>query len=101
MCASDHEGFCVPLVEAMGHELPIVAYGAAAIPETIADAGLVIGDKAPVAFAAAVHRVVNDDTLASGLTRRGLDRVASLDLESATATFMERLMRQVAAATPA
>ena len=99
VCASDHEGFCVPLVEAMGHELPIVAYGAAAIPETIADAGLVIGDKSPVAFAAAVHRVMNDDALHIGLTRRGLDRVASLDLESATATFMERLLRHVTAAT--
>ena len=35
VCASDHEGFCVPLVEAMGHGVPVVAYGVAAVPETV------------------------------------------------------------------
>ena len=33
--ASDHEGFCVPLAEAMGHGVPIVAYGVTAVPETV------------------------------------------------------------------
>ena len=40
VCASDHEGFCVPLAEAMGHGVPIVAYGVTAVPETVGDAGL-------------------------------------------------------------
>ena len=48
VCASDHEGFCVPLAEAMGHGVPIVAYGVTAVPETVADAGLVLPDKSPV-----------------------------------------------------
>ena len=64
MCASEHEGFCVPLVEAMGHGLPVVAYGVAAVPETVGDAGLVLPDKEPLRFAAAVHRVVADATAA-------------------------------------
>ena len=101
ICASDHAGFCVPLVEAMGHELPIVAFAAAAIPETIADAGLVISDKAPLAFAAAVHRVVTDHDLAKALTNRGKDRVSSLDLETATGIFMERLIRNAETALSA
>ena len=48
VCASDHEGFCVPLAEAMGHGVPIVAYGVTAVPETVAGAGLVLPDKSPV-----------------------------------------------------
>ena len=50
--ASDHEGFCVPLAEAMGHGVPIVAYGVTAVPETVAGAGLLLPDKSPVTFAA-------------------------------------------------
>ncbi len=42
VCASDHEGFCVPLAEAMGHGVPIVAYGVTAVPETVANAGLLL-----------------------------------------------------------
>ena len=46
--ASDHEGFCVPLAEAMGHGVPIVAYGVTAVPETVGGAGLVLPDKSAV-----------------------------------------------------
>ena len=37
--ASDHEGFCVPLAEAMGHGVPVVAYGVTAVPETVGGGG--------------------------------------------------------------
>ena len=69
--ASDHEGFCVPLAEAMGHSVPIVAYGVAAIPETVGDAGLLLPDKSPVLFAAAVARVLADPTLRQVLAAAG------------------------------
>jgi glycosyltransferase involved in cell wall biosynthesis len=36
---SEHEGFCVPLVEAMAMDVPVLAYGAAAVPETLGGAG--------------------------------------------------------------
>ncbi len=37
VCMSEHEGFCIPLVESMAHDLPVVAYAAAAIPETLGE----------------------------------------------------------------
>jgi L-malate glycosyltransferase len=37
---SDHEGFCVPLLEAMAVDLPVLAYGAAAVPDTLGGAGV-------------------------------------------------------------
>ncbi len=52
VCLSDHEGFCVPLLEAMHHRLPIVAFAATAVPETLASGGLCLPDKEPAAVAA-------------------------------------------------
>ncbi|MFN8062007.1 MAG: glycosyltransferase family 4 protein [Vicinamibacterales bacterium] len=42
---SEHEGFCVPLVEAMAMEVPVLAFGAAAVPETLGGAGLSFAPK--------------------------------------------------------
>ena len=37
---SEHEGFCVPLLEAMAADVPVLAYGAAAVPDTLGGAGI-------------------------------------------------------------
>lgn len=42
---SEHEGFCAPLVEAMAADVPILAYAAAAVPETLGGAGLQFAPK--------------------------------------------------------
>jgi len=39
VCLSEHEGFCVPVLEAMELGVPVVAYGAAAVPETLGARG--------------------------------------------------------------
>ncbi len=42
---SEHEGFCAPLLEAMAANVPILAYGAAAIPETLGGSGVQFAPK--------------------------------------------------------
>src|SRR5215471_13178190 len=42
---SEHEGFCVPLVEAMAADVPVLAYAAAAVPDTLAGAGVQFAPK--------------------------------------------------------
>ena len=91
--ASDHEGFCVPLAEAMGHGVPIVAYGVTAVPETVDGAGLVLDDKSPLPFAAAVGRVLRDATLRDVLAAAGRARAAEFDLAASTRRFV-RLVQQ-------
>jgi glycosyltransferase involved in cell wall biosynthesis len=80
VCASDHEGFCVPLVEAMGTGVPVVAYDAAAVGETVGGAGLLVSDKSPLEFAATVHRVTNDPELRSRLVALGKTRATELSM---------------------
>ena len=45
LCMSEHEGFCVPLLEAMYHRVPILAYAAAGVPDTLDTAGILIREK--------------------------------------------------------
>ena len=45
LCMSEHEGFCIPLIESMAHEVPILAYNSAAIPETLEGAGVLFHEK--------------------------------------------------------
>ena len=45
---SEHEGFCVPLVEAMHFGVPTVAFASTAVPETVGDATLLLADKDPL-----------------------------------------------------
>ncbi len=76
-CLSAHEGFCVPIIEAMHHGLPVVAHRAAAVPETVGDAALLLGDKAPATIAAALHRVLSDAELRESLRSAGYARAAN------------------------
>lgn len=87
VCLSEHEGFCIPLLEAMHHGVPVVAYAAGAVPETLGGAGLVLDTKDPVTVAAAVHRVVSDSALREDLVARGRRRLGDFALERTRARF--------------
>ena len=60
VCLSEHEGFCIPLLEAMRAGTPIVALDAGAVGETLADAGLLLAEARPATVAAAVERIRRD-----------------------------------------
>ncbi|MGH9128475.1 MAG: glycosyltransferase family 4 protein [Acidimicrobiales bacterium] len=89
--ASEHEGFCVPLLEAMHHRLPVVAYAAAAVPETLGGAGLALDDKAPLTMAAAIHRVLTDDALRTALALAAAARLEELSLDRSRAKLLAAL----------
>jgi L-malate glycosyltransferase len=97
VCLSNHEGFCVPLLEAMHHRLPIVAHATTAVPETVAGAGLVLPDKDPARVAAAVDRVVRDERLRAALARAASERVATFALPRARQAFAAALEQACAA----
>ena len=80
---SAHEGFGVPLVEAMVAGVPVVTRGAGAVSDTVADAALVLATADPSYIAAAVHRVCADEQLRAALTAAGARRAAELTGDAA------------------
>src|SRR5207237_600639 len=72
---SEHEGFMVPVVEAMYLGVPVVAYASTAVPETVGDAGILLAGKDPTVVAAAVERIANDAAVRDKLVAAGSARV--------------------------
>ena len=89
---SEHEGFCVPLLEAMAFDVPVVASACAAIPETVGDAGLLLPDWAgPELIAEAIVRVVDDATLREDLIARGRARLGEITEMDASVAMLETI----------
>lgn len=65
LCESEHEGFCVPLVEAMYFCVPIVAYASSAVGETLGNAGVLLNEKDPIKTAAIMDVLLSDQQLLS------------------------------------
>lgn len=74
MITSEHEGFCVPLVEAMSMKVPIVAYGLSAIPGTVDGVGLIWSERNPYLLAESVNSIVKGDGVGESLGEMGLRR---------------------------
>lgn len=96
VCLSYHEGFCVPIVEAMARGLPVVAVDAAAVPGTIGDAGLLIGRRDPAYVAAAVHELLGDQAARTMLADRGRERAKQFSLENARTAFRTAITAAIA-----
>ncbi len=76
---SEHEGFCVPLLEAMHFGVPIVAYAAAGVPGTLGDAGLMVREKDFPALAELIHRAVSDPALRDAVVAGQRERLKAFD----------------------
>lgn len=90
---SEHEGFCVPLLEAMAFGVPVVAARAAAIPETAGDAALLLDETAPELVAEGVLAVVEDGRLRDQLLARGRVRVEQYRQDAAPHRYLDALGR--------
>lgn len=96
--ASEHEGFCVPPLEAMAHDVPVVARRFAALPETIGEAGVLVDPSAgPEEMACAVAAVLDDGSLRHGLVESGRRRIKAIDADSARAGLVGLLLEAVKA----
>jgi glycosyltransferase involved in cell wall biosynthesis len=78
---SEHEGFCAPLVEAMAAGVPVLAYGAAAVPETLGGAGVQFAPKDLEYAAELAGALAFDDDLRKRIIERQRRRVADFSLD--------------------
>lgn len=80
--ASRHEGFCVPVVEAMAMGVPVIACEAGAVADTAGGAALLLPENAPPSvLAEAMAAVERDADLRAELGQRGLARAAEIEAE--------------------
>src|SRR5207253_4095684 len=74
LCASEHEGFGVPLIEAMYYGVPIVAYAGSAVGETLGDAGLTWETPQPSLLAESIREIDDSPELRQLLVHRERQR---------------------------
>ncbi|VVB67330.1 D-inositol-3-phosphate glycosyltransferase [uncultured archaeon] len=72
---SEHEGFCVPLLESMHFKIPIVAYNSTAIPYTLNGAGILINKKKYDEIAEMIYILVNDRGLRERIIQKQCSRL--------------------------
>jgi L-malate glycosyltransferase len=96
LCASEHEGFCVPLVEAFHMRVPVIAYAASAVPATMDGAGVLVTDKDPVHVAALINQVITDRELHDRIIDSqdaALRRFAAKDFGATLLSFVDQVVR--------
>lgn len=94
--ASEHEGFCVPLLEAMSFDLPFQARRFGAVPETAGDAGLILDpEDGPEVAAEAWAELLANQSLRAELVARGRRRLAHFDPDKTKEAWLQALMALV------
>ena len=103
LCASEHEGFCVPLVEAFYKEVPVVAYAATAVPSTMDGAGVLVEDKDPPHVARVMDAVVSDAALQDRIVEGQLaavERLRAKDFAGTLLRFVDDILSKPRAPAP-
>lgn len=88
---SEHEGFCVPLVEAMAADVPVLAYAAGAVPETLGGAGVLFSPKDLEFAAEMMGTLVYDRPVRDGVIEGQRQRLKDFAPERIEARLMEVL----------
>jgi glycosyltransferase involved in cell wall biosynthesis len=91
LCLSEHEGFCVPLQEAMHFGLPVIAYETGAVRETLHGGGLLLQDKSPELVAELLDRVTHGSDLRRAVLASQARAIARIRATDFGALLRERL----------
>src|SRR5204862_5194390 len=95
LCASAHEGFCVPIVEAFYKQVPVIAYAATAVPATMDGAGVLFDDKEPMHVAALIDAVVSNLSLQDAIVAAQLAAVGRLRSGDFSGTLLRLIHRML------
>ena len=88
LCASEHEGFCVPLIEAFYKQVPVLAYASTAVPSTMDGAGVLYDATDPVYVAALMDGILSNPDLQDRIVEGQLAAVERLRAKDFAATLL-------------
>lgn len=88
---SHHEGFGVPLVEAMAHNVPVLAWPCGAVPYTLGRAAVLIPDRAPDAVATQMLALANDPAARDAVAARQNQALHRFDLDNQLPSLLAAL----------
>ena len=91
LCLSEHEGFCVPLQEAMHFGIPVIAYETGAVRETLHGGGLLLQDKSPELVAELLDRVTHGGDLRRAVLASQARAIAQIRATDFGALLRDRL----------
>lgn len=94
VCMSEHEGFCVPLLEAMHFDIPVLAFDAGAVKETMGGAGLLVHTKHPVEVAELVDLVRCNEVFRQDLVAKQKARLQQFQAADMTGR-VEKLLQEI------
>ena len=103
LCASEHEGFCVPIVEAFYKQVPVLAYAATAVPSTMDGAGVLFEDRDPMHVAMLIDEIISNAALQNRIVDgqlAAIGRLRSKDFASTLLGFVDRILASPRAAAP-
>jgi glycosyltransferase involved in cell wall biosynthesis len=103
LCASEHEGFCVPIVEAFYMDVPVLAYAATAVPSTMDGAGVLFEDRDPEHVAALIDGILSRPALVEEIVagqRDAVERLQSKDFGGTLLGFVDRILEAPRAPLP-
>ncbi|HUR34755.1 MAG TPA: glycosyltransferase [Vicinamibacterales bacterium] len=103
LCCSEHEGFCVPLIEAFYKEVPVLAYAATAVPATMDGGGVLFDTKDPATVAALMDGILSNVALQDAIVEKQLDAVDRLqakDFDRTLLGFVDQILAAPRAGAP-
>lgn len=95
-----HEGFGIPLLEAMQHDLPVLASGEGSLSEVGADACLYADARRPEALAEGMTRLATDATLRARLVAAGRRRLRDFSLDRESGHLLDAIVELSQSARP-
>lgn len=93
LCLSEHEGFCIPLLEAQHFGVPVIAYASCAVPDTMGEAGILLYKKDPNMAAALLNRVICDAGLRTSIQRKQRENLMQYQDSAIEAKLTELLKK--------
>jgi glycosyltransferase involved in cell wall biosynthesis len=94
LCASEHEGFCVPILESFFRQVPVLAYAATAVPATMDGGGVLYSDRTPAHVASLADAILSNQHIQDAVVANqdaALERLRTRDFAGLLLRFVEQV----------